>query len=60
MQSTLNPYIHLNGKAREAIEFYHSVFGGEILISTFGENHIPDAPADGVMHSQSPWMARSF
>jgi len=52
MESMLNAYVNFNGKTREAMEFYKSVFGGELTISTFGEQHVPDAPADGVMHSQ--------
>lgn len=52
MQAVLNPYISFNGKTREAMEFYKSVFGGELTISTFGDQHVPDAPADGVMHAQ--------
>jgi len=52
MQATLNPYLSFNGKTREAMEFYKSVFGGELNISTFADQHVPDAPADGVMHAQ--------
>lgn len=52
MQAILNPYISFNGKTREAMEFYKSIFGGELTISTFADQHVPDAPADGVMHAQ--------
>lgn len=52
MQSILNPYISFNGQARQAMEFYKSIFGGELKISTFADQHVPDAPADGVMHAQ--------
>jgi PhnB protein len=34
------------------MEFYKSVFGGELNISTFADQHVPNAPADGVMHAQ--------
>ncbi len=34
---TLNPYLSFRSNAREAIEFYQSVFGGDVQISTFGE-----------------------
>jgi PhnB protein len=49
----LNPYIGFKGNAREAAEFYHSVFGGELAISTFGELHASQNPDedDLVMHS---------
>lgn len=51
MQSVLNPYISFSGKTKEAMTFYKSIFGGELAISTFGDQHVPDAPADGVMHA---------
>ena len=53
MTSRLNPYLSFNGDAREAIEFYRSVFGGELTVSTHGEFGNPDpAMADKVMHAQ--------
>jgi len=52
MSSLLNPYINLRGRAREALQFYSSVFGGEPVISTFGEFGMPGADADQVMHGQ--------
>ena len=53
MASRLNPYISFDGSAREAMEFYRSVFGGDLTISTFGESGMPPGPgADGVMHAQ--------
>jgi PhnB protein len=53
MASRLNPYISLDGTAREAMEFYKDVFGGELTISTFGEFGQADTPiADKVMHAQ--------
>lgn len=49
----LNPYLSFPGNAREAMEFYKSVFGGNLTISTFAEYHINTGPddADKVMHS---------
>ena len=52
MTSRLNPYISFSDNARQAMEFYQSVFGGELTINTFSDFGIPDAPADGVMHSE--------
>lgn len=54
MSSRLNPYLSFRGQAREALEFYRSVFGGEHAISTFGEfgEAPPGVDADGVMHGQ--------
>ena len=37
MASRLNPYISFAGNAREAMEFYKDVFGGELTLNTFGE-----------------------
>ncbi len=53
MTSRLNPYISFQDTAREALEFYQQVFGGELVINTFGEYGDPDAPiANLVMHGQ--------
>lgn len=55
MQTRLNPYISFKDNAREALEFYHEVFGGKLDIHPFSEyaNDMPDAnPEEGnkVMH----------
>jgi PhnB protein len=52
---TLNPYLSFQDQARAAVEFYQSVLGGELTISTFGD--YPDmghdaAENDLVMHAQ--------
>ena len=53
MASRLNPYIGFDGTAREAMEFYKEVFGGELTVNTFGEFGSQGAPdADKIMHSQ--------
>jgi PhnB protein len=53
MASRLNPYLGFDGNARDAMEFYRTVFGGELNVSTFGESGMPDGPgADKVMHAQ--------
>jgi PhnB protein len=54
MTVRLNPYLSFRDNAREAMTFYHSVFGGELTVSTFAEFHASDDPAeqDKVMHSQ--------
>src|SRR4051812_9598230 len=52
MASKLNPYLSFKDTARDAMEFYQSVFGGELLVSTFGEMGDPDgAEANLVMHA---------
>ena len=51
MTLRLNPYISFDGNAREAMEFYKSVFGGELSLSTFGELGGQDTPnPDQIMH----------
>jgi PhnB protein len=54
MVTRLNPYLGFRDNAREAMEFYQSVFGGELTVSTFGDFQASDDPAekDKVMHSQ--------
>jgi PhnB protein len=49
----LNPYLSFRDNAREAMEFYHSVFGGELTINTFEEFGASVDPDEGnkVMHS---------
>lgn len=53
MATILNPYLSFRDNAREAMEFYHSVFGGELTTSTFADFRASDDPAeqDKVMHS---------
>ncbi len=51
MASRLNPYISFAGDARDAMEFYERVFGGTLVLNTFGEFSPPGAPdADKIMH----------
>ena len=54
MASRLNPYISFAGNAREAMEFYQGVFGGELTMNTFGEYGRAGRPrvADKIMHAQ--------
>lgn len=54
MPTRLNPYLNFNGNARQAIEFYKTVFGGELTMSTYAEGGMPHDPSDKdkIMHSQ--------
>ena len=54
MATHLNPYINFRDTAREAMNFYQSVFGGELNVSTFAEFHVSEDPAeaDKLMHAQ--------
>jgi PhnB protein len=53
MSTTLNPYLSFRDTARQAMDLYQSVFGGEVTRSTFGEFHASEDPAeqDKIMHS---------
>ena len=53
----LNPYLTFDGNARDAIEFYKDVFGGELNIMTFGDMGATEhegvaLDTNGVMHGQ--------
>ena len=52
MSTALNPYLGFRDNARPAMEFYRSVFGGELTLSTFGEFQASQDPAeqDKIMH----------
>ena len=54
MPVRLNPYLGFRSEAREALGFYHLVFGGELSIGTFGDSGMPHDPADAdkVLHGQ--------
>jgi len=53
MAVRLNPYLNFQDSAREAMEFYQSVFGGELETTTFAEFQMGENPADAdkIMHS---------
>ncbi|MGH3656413.1 MAG: VOC family protein [Micromonosporaceae bacterium] len=52
MATLLNPYISFSGNAREALEFYKDIFGGDLRMNTFGEFGGQAGPADKdkIMH----------
>ena len=54
MDTKLNPYLNFRGDAREAMEFYHSVFGGKLTLSTFADYHASEDPAvmEKIMHGE--------
>ena len=54
MAALLNPYLSFQDTARSAMEFYQSVFGGELTVNAFGEYGGEEYAegADLVMHSQ--------
>jgi PhnB protein len=46
VSTKLNPYISFRDNARQAMEFYKSVFGGELTLSTFADFHASEDPAE--------------
>ena len=54
MATLLNPYISFRDTAKQAMEFYETVFGGELTLSSFGDFQASDDPAekDKIMHGQ--------
>jgi PhnB protein len=50
----LNPYLQFNDRARDAMAYYHDVFGGELSMQTFAEGGMSGDPSndDRIMHAQ--------
>ena len=51
MPVLLNPYLTLDGTAREAMTLYRSVLGGELSVMTFGDMGAEGELAAKVMHA---------
>ncbi len=53
MTTRLNPYLGFRECAKDAMDFYQSVFGGDLTRSTFAEMHASQDPdeQDKIMHS---------
>ncbi|HEY3633384.1 MAG TPA: VOC family protein [Jatrophihabitantaceae bacterium] len=53
MATRLNPYLNFANEAGPAMEFYQSVFGGELTQNTYGELQLSHGPDDDakIMHS---------
>ena len=49
----LNPYLGFKNNAREAMEFYKTVFGGKLVMSTYKEYHASQDPSEDnkIMHA---------
>jgi len=54
MNSHLNPYLSFKDNARQAMEFYKSVFGGKLAMNTFKEYHASQDPREDnkIMHAE--------
>jgi PhnB protein len=53
MKTMLNPYLSFRNNARQAMEFYKSVFGGKLVFNTFKEFQVSQDPSEDnkIMHS---------
>jgi PhnB protein len=53
MPSQLNPYLSFQDNARQAMEFYETVFGGKLTTSTFKDYNASQDPSEDnkIMHS---------
>ncbi len=54
MATQLNPYLNFKDNARQAMEFYRSIFGGDLRISTFKEYNASQSPSEDnkIMHAE--------
>lgn len=57
MSTILNPYLHFESSARQAVEHYRSVFGGELSVMTYGDMGMEGEHAGKVMHAQLDALA---
>jgi PhnB protein len=44
------PYLHFPGTAKDALVFYHRIFGGDLTLNTYGDFNRNDGPADAIAH----------
>lgn len=55
MKTQINPYLIFNGNCKEAMNFYKTCFGGELILQTVGESPMaaqwPASAKDSVLHA---------
>jgi PhnB protein len=53
MSTKFNPYINFRDNTRQAMEFYKTVFGGKLTMSTFKDYHASEDPSEDnlIMHA---------
>jgi PhnB protein len=54
MDTQLNPHLNFKDNARQAMTFYHSIFGGDLRLSTYKEFHASQDPSEDekIMHAE--------
>jgi PhnB protein len=55
MSITTTTHLNFRGQARAALDFYATVFGGEVLAFTFGQGGDERDSADGAVSEQLKW-----
>lgn len=50
MTVQLTPYLNFPGNGREAMTYYHGIFGGDLELFGFRDFGVPDAPEEALMH----------
>ena len=55
MSVTITTHLNFRGQAREALDFYASVFGGEVVAFTFAQGATERETADGAVPDQLIW-----
>lgn len=46
MSVQTTPHVNFRGQARQALEFYKTVFGGEIVLATYADIHSVEDPSE--------------
>jgi PhnB protein len=59
MSVTNTPHLNFRGNARQALEFYHSIFGGQLMIATYGQFGVPHDDPNGAPVKFGPVAADS-
>jgi PhnB protein len=54
MSVAVNPYLFFKGNAKEVMEFYKNIFGGELTVKTYGELGVStdQMQPDNIMHAE--------
>lgn len=54
MKLQVGPYVNFQGRAREAMELYHSILGGKLELYSAGEGGAPQPaqPGDRIQHAR--------
>jgi PhnB protein len=54
MEPALCPYLNFNGTTKDAMEFYQSILGGDLVMQTYGESGMSQSEEDKgkIMHAE--------